>query len=36
MTGRTKAFVPEFTIRGPMQDQIERMAAALRMCIEAG
>jgi hypothetical protein len=36
MTGRTKAFVPEFTIRGPMQDQIERMAAALRTCIEAG
>ena len=36
MTGRTKAFVPEFAIRGPMQDQIEQMAAALRTCIEAG
>ena len=36
MTGRTKAFVPEFTIRGPMQNQIEQMASALQTCIEAG
>ena len=36
MDGRTKTFVPEFAIRGPMQDQIEQMAAALRTCIEAG
>ena len=36
MTGRTKAFVPEITIRGPMQNRIEQMAAALRTSIEAG
>jgi len=30
MEGRTKALVPEFTIRGPMQEQIEQMATALR------
>jgi carbon monoxide dehydrogenase subunit G len=30
MEGRTKALVPEFTIRGPMQEQIEQMANALR------
>jgi hypothetical protein len=34
MVGETKAFVPEFTIRGPMQDQIEQMADALRDLIE--
>ncbi len=28
--GRTKTLVPEFTIRGPMQDQIDQMAGALR------
>ena len=33
--GRTKAFVPEFTVRGAMQDQIDQMAAALRELIEA-
>ena len=32
--GRTKAFVPEFAIRGAMQDQIDQMASALRTCIE--
>jgi len=31
--GRTKALVPELAIRGPMQEQIETMAAALRQCI---
>ncbi len=31
--GRTKAFVPEFTIRGAMRDQIDQMAAALRELI---
>jgi hypothetical protein len=36
MTGRTKTFVPELTISGSMQDQIEEMASALRTCIEAG
>jgi hypothetical protein len=32
--GRTRTLVPEFTIRGPMTDQIEQMAAALRARIE--
>ncbi len=35
MEGRTKSFVPEFTIKGPMQDQIEQMARSLRRRIEA-
>lgn len=30
LEGSTRALVPEFTIRGPMQDQIEQMAKALR------
>jgi len=34
MDGRTKAFVPEFTIKAPMQEQIEQMADALRTAIE--
>ncbi len=34
MQGRTKGLVPEFTIRGPMQEQLEQMAAALRRRIE--
>jgi carbon monoxide dehydrogenase subunit G len=34
MEGRTKGLVPEFTIKGPMQDQIEQMADALRRRIE--
>ena len=33
--GRTKALVPELAIRGPLQQQIEAMAAALRECLEA-
>lgn len=33
--GRTKAFVPEFTVRGAMQDQIDQMAKALRKRIRA-
>jgi hypothetical protein len=36
MEGATKSFVPEFTIRGPMQDQIEEMGEALRERLEAG
>jgi hypothetical protein len=36
MEGATKAFVPEFTIKGPMQDQIEQMTRALRSRIEGG
>lgn len=34
MDGRTKAFVPEFTIKAPMQEQIDQMADALRTRIE--
>jgi carbon monoxide dehydrogenase subunit G len=30
MDGRTKGFVPEFTIRAPMGDQLEQMARALK------
>lgn len=29
LEGRTKSLVPEFTIRGPMQDQLSQMAEAL-------
>ena len=36
MDGRTKSLVPEFTIRGAMQQQIDQMATALRRCIERG
>jgi hypothetical protein len=35
MEGSTRAFVPEFTIRGPMQEQVEQMADALRRHIES-
>ena len=34
MEGKTKGLVPEFTIKGPMQDQIEQMAEALRRKIQ--
>ena len=34
MEGRTKGLVPEFTIRGPMKEQIAQMARALRRKIE--
>jgi hypothetical protein len=34
MEGRTKGFVPEFTIKGPLQDQLEEMARALRERLE--
>jgi carbon monoxide dehydrogenase subunit G len=34
MEGKTKGLVPEFTIKGPMQQQIEQMADALRRRIE--
>lgn len=30
MDGRTKSLVPEFTIKGQMQDQLDQMAKALR------
>jgi hypothetical protein len=36
MEGRTKALVPEFTIKGAMRDQIEQMAGALRQRLEVG
>jgi hypothetical protein len=35
MDGRTRPLVPEFTIKGAMQDQINQMAAALRERIES-
>ena len=35
MDGRTKALVPEFTIKGAMRDQIDQMATALRSRLEA-
>jgi hypothetical protein len=34
MEGRTRAFVPELAIRGPMKEQLEQMASALRDRIE--
>lgn len=34
MEGATKSFVPEFTIKGPMQEQLEEMAASLRGRVE--
>jgi hypothetical protein len=35
MDGRTKALVPEFTIKGAMRDQIDQMADALRQRLES-
>lgn len=35
MEGRTKGLVPELAIRGPMKEQLEQMASALRREIEA-
>lgn len=35
LEGRTKTLVPEFTIRGPMQDQLEQMAKALKRRLAA-
>jgi hypothetical protein len=35
MEGRTKTLVPEFTIKGPMQDQLAQMAEALKRRIES-
>jgi hypothetical protein len=34
LRGTTKSFVPEFTIKGPMEQQIEEMSSALREMIE--
>ncbi|MCG8590477.1 MAG: hypothetical protein MJE66_14400 [Proteobacteria bacterium] len=36
MEGRTKSFVPEFTIKLPMEEQIRQMADALRDHLEGG
>jgi len=36
MEGHTKGLVPEFTIRGPMREQLEQMAEALQRKIEEG
>ncbi len=36
MDGRTKPLVPEFTIRGAMQDQLEQMVRALRRRLASG
>ena len=35
MDGRTKGLVPEFTIKGPMEEQLAEMTDALRDQIEA-
>lgn len=35
MDGRTKGLVPEFTIRGAMQEQLEQMTTALQERLEA-
>ena len=34
LSGRTKALVPEITIRGPMEEQIQDMTAALEARLE--
>jgi hypothetical protein len=36
MEGSTKPFVPEFTIRQPMNEQLDQMATALREHVERG
>ncbi len=35
LEGRTKSFVPDFTIRIPLQEQVEKMSDALRRCLAA-
>jgi len=36
LDGKTKTLVPEFTIKGPMQEQIDQMVTALKRRIRAG
>jgi len=36
MDGKTKTLVPEFTIKGPMQEQLDQMVTALKQHIKAG
>ncbi|MBW2446182.1 MAG: hypothetical protein JRG83_09680 [Deltaproteobacteria bacterium] len=35
LQGHTQSLVPEFTVRGPLKEQVEQMAEALRQKIEA-
>ena len=35
LRGRTQSLIPEFTIRGPMREQLDQMTAALRELLEA-
>ena len=35
LSGRTKSFVPEFTIKQPMEDYLEQMSSALRTLIDS-
>ena len=35
MEGRTKPFVPELAIRGPLRDQLDKMASSLRELLES-
>ena len=36
MEGATRALVPEFTIKGPMRDQLDQMTKSLRARLEDG
>ena len=36
LEGKTKTLVPEFTIKGPMEEQIDQMVTALKKRIRAG
>jgi carbon monoxide dehydrogenase subunit G len=36
LDGKTKTLVPEFTIKGPMEQQIDQMMTALKQRIKAG
>jgi carbon monoxide dehydrogenase subunit G len=36
LDGKTKTLVPEFTIKGPMQEQIDQMVTALKRRIRGG
>ncbi len=36
LDGKTKTLVPEFTIKGPMEEQIDQMVTALKRRMKAG
>jgi carbon monoxide dehydrogenase subunit G len=36
LDGKTKTLVPEFTIKGPMEEQIDQMVTALKRHMKAG